>query len=96
MDNVFPEWHVLNRLKVPQPVTKEAKNFEEFDIKEAKQITLTLDNLIGSAIERYNHNLNTKLLKIKMMLMKLSRINGNNNINNNKIRSHKSIGHRKQ
>ena len=74
MDNVFPEWHVLNRLKVPQPVTKEAKNFEEFDIKEAKQITLTLDNLIGSAIERYNHNLNTKAGPVKIFANPENRI----------------------
>jgi len=66
MDNVFPEWHKLNRLKVPQPIVKEAKNFEEFTIDEAKQITTTLDNLIGSAIERYNSTKDTKAGPIKL------------------------------
>jgi hypothetical protein len=66
MDNVFPEWHSLNRLKVPQAVTKEAKNFEEFTVKEAQQIVITLDNLIGSAIERYNTELNTKAGPVKI------------------------------
>jgi hypothetical protein len=54
IQNVFPEFGVLNRLKTIQVLNSESKNFEEFTITQSDKLSKMMDGIMGKIFDAYN------------------------------------------
>ena len=64
MDNIYPEFHVLNSLKNTIQLTKkEADNYEDFSVDETNTILNTLDNIVASLIRSQAGDAKSSVIK---------------------------------